>query len=140
MENIHHKNLSAYHFHWADYLAFVFMILFSAGCGVYYGFIHPKQTRKKLASNHSIIASNFGSVKMNEYLLGSSELKVFPVAMSLVASYISGVTVLGTPSEVYNHGTQYWLVVVAICFMGVVVAKVYMPVFFTLKIGSSYEV
>lgn len=83
--------------------------------------------------------SDFGSKSMNEYLLGSRKLKPFPVSMSLIASYISGVTILGTPAEIYNFGTQYWLVVVSIYLMGVTVSYVYLPVFTKLRVGSSYE-
>lgn len=83
---------------------------------------------------------DFGSKALSEYLLGSRKLRPFPVAMSLIASYISGVTVLGTPSEIYNFGTQYWLIVVPIWIMGIIVSYVYLPVYSTLKVGSSYEV
>lgn len=104
----------------------------------------------------------FGSSSMSEYLLGSRKLKPFPVAMSLVAryfphhpcrssivttlmrsfnfSYISGVTILGTPAEIYNFGTQYWLIFIPILFMGFAVSLVYLPVFSALRVGSSYEV
>lgn len=84
--------------------------------------------------------ADFGSKSMLEYLLGSRKLKAFPVAMSLVASYISGVTVLGTPAEIYNYGTQYWLIIIPILIMGFIVSYVYLPVFCSLKVGSSYEV
>lgn len=55
-------------------------------------------------------------------------------------SYISGVTILGTPSEIYSYGTQYWFIIIAIIFMGFAVSLVYLPVFCKLKVGSSYEV
>lgn len=55
-------------------------------------------------------------------------------------SYISGVTILGTPAEIYNFGTQYSLIVIAIWISGAVVATVYLPVFFKLGVYSSYEV
>lgn len=48
-------------------------------------------------------------------------------------------TILGTPSEIYNYGTQYWLILIPICLMGIVVSYVYLPVFASLKISSSYE-
>lgn len=83
---------------------------------------------------------NFGSKSLSEYLLGSRKLYSFPVGMSLVGSYISAVTVLGTPAEVYNFGTQYFLIIVPVMLMGWTISQVYLPVFCTLKVGSSYEV
>ncbi|KAH0821481.1 hypothetical protein GEV33_001310 [Tenebrio molitor] len=59
--------------------------------------------------------------------------------MSLIASYISGVTMLGTPAEIYNFGAQYWLIVFAMCLSGFTVATVYLPVFTKLQVCSSYE-
>lgn len=47
---------------------------------------------------------------------------------------------LGTPAEIYSYGTQYWMIIVAIVLMGFTVSKVYLPVFTTLKVSSSYEV
>lgn len=55
-------------------------------------------------------------------------------------SFISGVTILGTPTEIYNFGTQYWITIISIFFSGVVVATVYLPVFTTLQLNSVYEV
>lgn len=55
-------------------------------------------------------------------------------------SFISGVTILGTPAEIYNFGTQYWITIISIFFSGVVVATVYLPVFTTLQLNSVYEV
>lgn len=55
-------------------------------------------------------------------------------------SFISGVTILGTPSEIYNFGTQYWITVASLVLSGLVVANVYLPVFTTLKLNSAYEV
>lgn len=47
---------------------------------------------------------------------------------------------LGTPAEVYNFGAQYWLVVFSMVVSSLVVATIYLPVFITLKVASSYEV
>lgn len=55
-------------------------------------------------------------------------------------SYVSGVTILGTVSEIYNFGTQYWMIIVSIVLMAIAVSKVYLPVFAALRVGSSYEV
>lgn len=126
-------------FHTADYCVFAGMLMLSAVTGIYYGYY------KRIKTDHTSDDDkkrtlDFGSKSMNEYLLGSRKLKTFPVAMSLVASYVSGVTMLGTPSEIYNYGTQYWLIMVPIFLMGFTVCYVFLPVFSSLRVGSSYEV
>jgi len=144
--NLFQQELAGFRFHLIDYLVFGTMLIFSAGVGVYFGYF-SKSKRRSHARQRSAddtqndkAKSDFGSKSMLEYLLGSRKLKAFPVAMSLVASYISGVTVLGTPAEIYNYGTQYWLIILPIFLMGFVVSYVYLPVFCSLKVGSSYEV
>lgn len=137
-----YKNVDNFHFHWADYLVFVLMILLSTSTGIYFGYFRKEKIVKELQDGDvegKAKKSNFGSSKLSEYLLGSRKLKIFPVAMSLVGSYVSGVTILGTVSEIYNYGTQYCLIIVSIVFMAIVVAKVYLPVFAALRVGSSYE-
>jgi len=51
--------------------------------------MHHRKTKKEMESSPAdtpeISIPNFGSKKMNEYLMGSGHLKVFPVAMSLIA-------------------------------------------------------
>lgn len=132
-------------FHTVDYMVFGTMLVFSTSIGIYFGYF-SKSSKSKEPNDDDEFNSNekkaadFGSKSMMEYLLGSRKLKSFPVAMSLVASYISGVTVLGTPAEIYNFGTQYWLIVFPIFLMGFVVSYVYLPVFCSLQVGSSYEV
>lgn len=139
---------NGFRFHLVDYIVFGSMLVFSASVGVYFGYFNKSKTKRQTSHerHHDETytdekkTTDFGSKSMLEYLLGSRKLKSFPVAMSLVASYISGVTVLGTPAEIYNFGTQYWLIVFPIFLMGFIVSYVYLPVFCSLKVGSSYEV
>ncbi|CAD7080203.1 unnamed protein product [Hermetia illucens] len=135
-------NTDEVHFRVLDYCVFAAMLLLSASTGAYFGFFRRKNFKQNIQNPDAPISSkdtNFGSLSLNEYLLGSRKLKVFPVAMSLVASYISGVTILGTPSEIYTYGTQYWLIVIPVILMGFAVSTIYLPVFSTLRVGSSYE-
>ncbi|XP_075992037.1 sodium-coupled monocarboxylate transporter 1-like [Anticarsia gemmatalis] len=107
-----------------DYV--VFGVLCAASCtgGLWYSAVGSKS--KALAD-------------IKDYLLGGRAMSTFPVAMSLIASYVSGVTILGTPAEIYNYGTQYWLVIIGVALSCVIVATVYLPVFCTLRLSSSYE-
>ncbi|XP_050319238.1 sodium-coupled monocarboxylate transporter 2-like [Bactrocera neohumeralis] len=137
---ITNQEYSQLHFSIPDYCVFGALLLFSTGIGVYFGYIRKKPVKPSNdgePKDHNV--PDFGSKGMSEYMLGSRQMKLFPVAMSLVASYISGGTMLGTPSEIYNYGTQYWLIIISILFMAIVVSKVYMPVFCALRVSSSYE-
>ncbi|XP_050362273.1 sodium-coupled monocarboxylate transporter 1-like [Nymphalis io] len=107
-----------------DYVAFGVLCASSCAGGLWYSAIGSRS--KAL-------------VDIKDYLLGGKAMSTFPVAMSLIASYVSGVTILGTPAEIYNYGTQYWLVIVGITLSCIVVATVYLPVFCTLRLSSSYE-
>ncbi|XP_043596869.1 sodium-coupled monocarboxylate transporter 2-like isoform X2 [Bombus pyrosoma] len=76
---------------------------------------------------------------VREYLVGGQNMSIFPITMSLIASYISGITILGLPAEMYVYGTQYWCVVIADLFVSLTMTMVYLPVFYGLGITSSYE-
>lgn len=58
----------------------------------------------------------------------------------IYGSFISGITLLGLPTEVYLHGIQYVYVSIGVVLMGVIMANLYLPVFYGLNITSSYEV
>jgi solute carrier family 5 (sodium-coupled monocarboxylate transporter), member 8/12 len=55
-------------------------------------------------------------------------------------SYISGVSMLGVPAEVYTYGTQHATVLLSEALVAVVTAYVFMPVFYQLQLYSSFEV
>ncbi|CAH1647597.1 unnamed protein product [Spodoptera littoralis] len=110
------------YFDWLDYLVFGGMLLCSALIGVYFAF--------------------FASKKQNttsEYLMGGKTMGMFPISMSLIASYISGISLLGLPAEMYTYGTQLWMVVLSEWAVSLTIAIVYLPVFYNLQITSTYE-
>lgn len=55
-------------------------------------------------------------------------------------SFISGITLLGLPTEVYSFGIQYLYVIGGVFLMGYVMSTFYLPVFHDLNITSTYEV
>lgn len=111
-------------FGWGDYVAFGVLCAASCGGGLWYS---------ALSSRAKAV------VDIRDYLLGGRSMSTFPVAMSLIASYVSGVTILGTPAEIFNYGTQYWLVIFGVTLSCVIVATIYLPVFCKLRLSSSYE-
>ncbi|XP_067005476.2 sodium-coupled monocarboxylate transporter 1 [Anabrus simplex] len=103
-----------------NYAVFVLMLLLSAAIGVYYGFFS-------------------GKVTADDYLMGGRTMKIFPVAMSLIASFFSGITLLGTPTEMYLYGSQYIYSGFSVLFMGIFMSVAVLPVLHDLRVTSAYE-
>lgn len=55
-------------------------------------------------------------------------------------SFMSAITLLGTPAEVYQFGTMYWLIVLAFFLVIPATNYLYMPIFYQLQVTSAYEV
>jgi solute carrier family 5 (sodium-coupled monocarboxylate transporter), member 8/12 len=123
MESLNDVALHLQRFSAFDYVFFLFMLFLCILIGLYFGFV-----KKKEASAES------------EYLMGGRKMSVFPISLSLVASFISGITLLGLPTEVYLHGIQYVYVFLSVLLMGFIMSVFYLPVFYGLQITSSYEV
>lgn len=119
--------VSLQRFGWPDYVVFLMMLLSCSLIGVYFGFVQ-KKPQKSTAGGRA-----------DDYLVGGRQMAVFPVTMSLIASFISGITLLGTPTEIYVYGTQYMFIVIGVLLMGVAMTFVYLPVFHDLKLTSTYE-
>ena len=58
----------------------------------------------------------------------------------LSRSFMSAITLLGTPAEVYQYGTQYIMIGFSYLLVMPAAAYLYMPVFFDLQLISVYEV
>lgn len=95
------STLDGSYFSVLDYSIFIAMVALSALIGIYYGFI-SKQKQDTTA----------------EYLMGGKKMNYLPVAASLISSNISGVTILGLPTDVYANGSQYWM-----CLIPIVVVR-----------------
>ncbi|XP_072049182.1 sodium-coupled monocarboxylate transporter 1-like [Amphiura filiformis] len=104
-----------------DYVVFGCMLLVSAGIGVFHACVGEGQKDTK------------------QYLVGGRSMSGLPVGMSLVASFMSAITVLGTPAEIYNYGTMFWWFALSYLIVSLLVAFVYMPLFYKLHITSVYE-
>lgn len=105
-----------------DYVVFAGMLLISAAIGIYYAFAGGGQQTSK------------------DFLMGGRSMSAVPVALSLTASFMSAVTVLGTPAEVYRFGAIFSIFGITYFFVVVISAEVFLPVFYRLGITSTYEV
>ncbi|XP_045030203.1 sodium-coupled monocarboxylate transporter 1 isoform X2 [Daphnia magna] len=108
-------------FGWPDYLVFVAMLSVSAIIGIYYACAGGKQSTT------------------SEFLMAGRSMSTFPVAMSLIASFMSAITLLGTPAEVYQFGTMYWLIGISYFIVMPATNYLYLPIFYNLQVTSAYE-
>lgn len=109
-------------FHLADYIIFVLSLVISSGIGIFYAL---KDKRKQ---------------NTKEFLLGGQDMPLFPVALSLLASFLSAISVLGIPAEIYYNGTMYWLFIFGNALAYPVAVHWFIPVFHKLEIASINEV
>ncbi|XP_030585093.1 sodium-coupled monocarboxylate transporter 1 [Archocentrus centrarchus] len=104
-----------------DYVVFAGIILVAAGIGLFQAIRGRKETSSE------------------EFLLGGRQMTAVPVAMSLTASFMSGITVIGTPAEAYRFGSAFWLFGFAYAIMSAITAEIFVPLFYRLGITSAYE-
>lgn len=97
------------------------MLLVSCLIGTFYGFFAKKQETSQ------------------DFLLGGSSMGTFPMAMSLAASFITAIELLGNPAEMYGQGTQFWMTCLAFIFVVPITSRLYLPVYMKLRLTSSYE-
>uniref|UniRef100_A0A8C2B766 Solute carrier family 5 member 6a n=1 Tax=Cyprinus carpio TaxID=7962 RepID=A0A8C2B766_CYPCA len=104
-----------------DYVIFVVLLVASAGIGLYYAFSGGRQRTTQ------------------EFLLADRSMRCLPVSLSLLATFQSAVAILGAPSEIYTHGTQYWFLGCSY-FLGLLIpAHIFIPVFYRLRLSSAYQ-
>ncbi|XP_055690264.1 sodium-coupled monocarboxylate transporter 1-like [Lutzomyia longipalpis] len=105
-----------------DFFFFAITFLLSSAIGLYYGFLSRRTANTR-----------------EEYLLGGRKMGLLPITASLVATVVSGSTVLGHTTEVYAFGTQAWLLFFAFSGMSVIALKIYLPVFLEIGELSSFK-
>ncbi|NWY19962.1 SC5A8 protein, partial [Aphelocoma coerulescens] len=104
-----------------DYVVFAAMLLISAVIGVYYAFVGGGQKTSK------------------DFLMAGRSMSALPVALSLTASFMSAVTVLGTPAEIYRYGAIFCIFAITYGLVVLCSAEIFLPVFYKLGITSTYE-
>ncbi|XP_069013082.1 sodium-coupled monocarboxylate transporter 1 [Embiotoca jacksoni] len=105
----------------ADYVVFALMLLVSAAVGVYYAW------------------TDRGHRSSGDFLMGGRALTALPVSLSLTASFMSAITVLSNPAEVYRYGANIGFYALSYVMVMLVTSEVFLPVFYKLAITSTYE-
>ncbi|XP_058455249.1 sodium-coupled monocarboxylate transporter 1-like [Malaya genurostris] len=112
----------ALRFTYVDYGIFVSLLAISVFIGIYFGF-----------------CSKIKQDNVEEYLLGGKSMPKFPVAASLIATSVSGITLLGVPTDIYAYGTQIWMFVISGLIVGFAMHFVYLPVFQDMQLTSCFS-
>lgn len=116
------SDISQFAFNSVDYTVFVFMLCISAAIGVYFGFFGK------------------GEDTTEEYLHGGKQMKTLPIAISLVASQLSGISIMTIPAEMYSFGINWCFNVVSMVIIVPILIWVVVPVFYNNNISNCYEV
>ncbi|KAG0713737.1 Sodium-coupled monocarboxylate transporter 2 [Chionoecetes opilio] len=115
------EDLDAYKFKTADWVVFVLMLVVSVLIGV----VSALRDRKKAT--------------IQDYLIGGGNMPPLAVALSLMGGWISAISILGNPTEIYFYGTQLSIALIG-CIPGAMwVNKLMLPIFYNLKIVSLSE-
>uniref|UniRef100_A0A3B4UJB3 Solute carrier family 5 member 8 n=1 Tax=Seriola dumerili TaxID=41447 RepID=A0A3B4UJB3_SERDU len=105
----------------ADYVVFALMLMVSAAVGVYYAWVDR------------------GQRSSGDFLMGGRRLTALPVSLSLTASFMSAITVLSNPAEVYRYGASIGFYGLSYVMTIVFTSEVFLPVFYRLAVTSTYE-
>ncbi|PAA54486.1 hypothetical protein BOX15_Mlig034465g2 [Macrostomum lignano] len=108
-------------FHWADYVILVLSLLISCSVGIYFALSGGKQ--KTTA----------------EYLMGDRSMRLVPVSVSLVASFLSAILILGHPAEIYLNGIGFHFHLLGVTVAYVLSAVLFVRLFYPLRLTSVFE-
>ncbi|XP_045447121.1 putative sodium-dependent multivitamin transporter [Melitaea cinxia] len=104
-----------------DYVIMTATMIASVAIGLYFRFSGGKQKTN------------------DEYLLADRNMSIFPVAVSLMASFMSAITLLGVSAENYYYGMQFAVINFSYGIATPIASNLYLPVFFGLQKTSTYE-
>ncbi|SPP82652.1 blast:Sodium-coupled monocarboxylate transporter 2 [Drosophila guanche] len=112
---------SQFVFNSTDYVVFSLMLSISAAIGVYFGFFAK------------------GEDTTEEYLMGGKRMKTIPIAISLVASQLSAISIMTIPGEMYGYGINWFFNVLCMVLVVPLLNYVIIPVFYNNNITNCYE-
>lgn len=105
-----------------DYGVFGLMLLVSTGIGLFHGL------------------SKGGQKTSEDFFTGGRRMAAVPVGLSLSASFMSAVQVLGVPAEAYRYGSKFLWMCLGQLLNTLLTAHLFLPVFYRLGLTSTYEV
>uniref|UniRef100_A0A3B4D5W4 Solute carrier family 5 member 5 n=1 Tax=Pygocentrus nattereri TaxID=42514 RepID=A0A3B4D5W4_PYGNA len=105
-----------------DYAVFAAMLAVSVAIGLF-------QSVHKAA----------GRSEVEDFFTGGRQMPAVPVGMSLCASFMSAVQVLGVPSEAYLYGLKFLYMCLGQALNSLLTALLFLPIYYRLGITSSNQ-
>lgn len=89
-----------------DYIILTLLLLLSAIIGGIFGFFKKKKTSsKEFFLGNEIL--RLQGITYLFFLIADGGMGIFPTGLSITVSFLSAITILGTPTEVYLSGTMF---------------------------------
>ncbi|XP_012584736.1 PREDICTED: sodium/iodide cotransporter isoform X4 [Condylura cristata] len=104
-----------------DYGVFALMLLVSTGIGLWVGLARGRQRSAE------------------DFFTGGRDLTALPIGLSLAASFMSAVQVLGVPAEAYRYGLKFLWMCLGQVLNSLLTAALFLPVFYRLGLTSTYQ-
>lgn len=76
---------------------------------------------------------------LEEYTLGGKSQRLIPVSISMMTSFMSGITLIGNSAEYYYHGIAYSTTILGTLLSTPISALLLLPVFHRLELVSVFE-
>jgi len=122
-----------------DYLMLILVLLISVLIGLHQSIQNKykyfvQKCYKKVRTNERVEES-----EIRNYLIAGGSMSVWPIAFSLLATNFSGNVILGFAAEIYEYGTQFWVMSAGIMVTPFVGAFLTGPLFLRLNVMSVFE-
>ncbi|KAF5285036.1 hypothetical protein FQR65_LT02348 [Abscondita terminalis] len=80
-----------------------------------------------------------GRKTLDEYLLGGKTISTIPATISLIASMLSGISLLAIPPDVYLHGINFFCLIISKTIACILVIYLYLPTIIQLETPNGFE-
>nr|XP_056700652.1 sodium/iodide cotransporter [Euleptes europaea] len=80
-----------------------------------------------------------GQKTSDDFFTGGRQMSAVPVGLSLSASFMSAIQVLGVPAEAYRYGMKFLWMCLGQVLNTLLTAYLFLPVFYRLRLTSTYE-
>jgi SSS family transporter len=109
-------------FRWADYLVFALSLAIPLAIGVFFFFYKRKEQQGT-----------------ENFLVGDRSINFVAVALSILASLLNGIFVIGTPAEMHYYGVEISYMVIGLLIAIAITAHLFVPTYQSMRFTSAYE-